>query len=133
MGSPLQEPEDSTSSSICGVPILSRELATELVAEIRGQAQDDARADSVLRIENERLTEELSATAEAKVVAAAVARHPLALPVRRGQDNPKQVSLVSTPLGQKAALRSFLNYLHTRSSTTIANGSKGEDKFPSLF
>jgi len=45
---------------------------------------------------------ELSATSEAKVVAAAVAHYPLALP-NSDEDkmSPKQVPPVSTPLGQK--------------------------------
>jgi hypothetical protein len=87
MDSPLQEPEDSVSSIIRGVhedemrEVVSvikalREQAardTDLIAELRGQAEDNARAIGVIRIENERLLKELSAaSSEARAAATAV-------------------------------------------------------------
>jgi len=114
ISSPLQELEDSTSSSLCSAPSLSREQAAKLVVEIREQAQGNARADSVPRIENERLTEEPFATSEAKVVAAAVAHRPLTLP-KSNEDKivPKQVPPVSTPLSQKKQLSVHSYIVHT--------------------
>jgi hypothetical protein len=87
MDSPLQEPEDSVSSIIrCAhedemmelVAVIKqlREQAAkdaEMIAELRGQAQDNAHAIGVVRIENERMMKELSAAAsEARVAAAAI-------------------------------------------------------------
>lgn len=88
MDSPLQEPDDSVSSIIHGVhedeamELVAaikelREQATRdvaLIAELRGQAEDNAHAIGVARIENERLMKELSAAvSEARVAAAAAA------------------------------------------------------------
>ena len=88
MDSPLQEADDSVSSIIRGVHEDEiRELVAaikqlreqaakdaELIAELRGQAEDNSHAIGVVRIENERLMKELSATASAaRVAAAAVA------------------------------------------------------------
>jgi len=91
MDSPLQEPEESVSSILRGVhEDEMRELVAvikelreqaardaELITELRGQAEDNAHAIGVLRIENERLVKEMSAAAaearEAVAVAAAAA------------------------------------------------------------
>ena len=86
MDSPLQEADDSVSSIIRGVHEEEmRELVAvikelreqaardaEFVAELRGQAEENAGAIGLLRIENERLMKELSAAAsEARAAAAA--------------------------------------------------------------
>jgi hypothetical protein len=123
MDSPVQEPDDSVSSIIRGVhEDEMRELVAvikelreqaakdaELIAELRGQAEDNARAIGVIRIENERLMKELSSAAsEARAAAAAATAQsspkPLTPPTTPKEDEkkrtPKQVPpvpITSTP------------------------------------
>ena len=87
MDSPLQGAEDSVSSIIRGVhEDEMRELVAvikelreqaagdaEFVAELKGQAEDNARAVGLLRMENERLMKELSAAASEAMAAASEA------------------------------------------------------------
>ena len=126
MDSPLQDAEDSVSSIIRGVhEDEARELIAvikelkeqaagdaELIAELRGQAEDNARAIGVLRIENERLMKELStaasdarvatAVATATAATAAVAKRPPAPPkIDDEKKTPKQARLLSTPSSPK--------------------------------
>lgn len=87
MDSPLQGAEDSVSSIIRGVHedeirelvAVIKELReqaardAEFVAELKGQAEDNARAVGLLRMENERLMKELSAAASKAMAAASEA------------------------------------------------------------